>query len=64
MKVAAVTMQKQSRSNYSSGFRYYSTQLIYGGHIFPANIYLFKVNKKSTRKTSKISSDLAINTPE
>ena len=32
--------------------------------LYPANIYLFKVNYKSTRKWSKISLKLKIKTPE
>ena len=31
---------------------------------YPANIYLFKVNNKSTRKRYEICSKLAIKTPE
>ena len=34
------------------------------GTIFPANIYLFKVNNRNTRKRCKICSKLAIKTPE
>ena len=32
--------------------------------LFPVNIYLFKVNNRSTRKRCEICSKLAIKTPE
>ena len=35
-----------------------------GIHIFPANIYLFKINNRNNRKRFEISSELAIKTPE
>ena len=34
------------------------------GGVFPAGIYLFKVNNRNTRTRCEISSKLAIKTPE
>ena len=35
-----------------------------GFHLYPANVYLFKVNNRNTRKRCEVRSKLTIKTPE
>ena len=41
-----------------------TNQIIGNKDCFPANIYLFQVNNRNTRKRSKICSELTIKTPD
>ena len=65
MNIDVILVKTEILSKSSSLIMSVGTLIIYlSKSIYPANIHLFKVNNRNTRKRCKICSKLRIKTPE